>query len=513
MSWLRTLLSIVALGTLAMIAHPSSVLALIEVRSGPGMTYEVVVQVPPGGSYVVVAQEQDWYKIQLPDGRKGWIHRFYAGPEQSPSQSTPVVATPPATPAPTAPLAASTMPATAPPPAVPSSRPVETGTAPLRAHRIALVIGNAAYAESPLQNAGKDAMDIAAMLRRLGFEVTLLRDVSLQEMEEAVHAFNLRLRQGGMGLFYFAGHGVQMNGENYLIPLKARIDRQRELHNQALPMGRIIRAMEEATNELNILILDACRDLPFSRSWRSGLALPPAARGMLIAYATAPGGVAADGARGENGVYTKHLLQAMMIPGLSIEQLFKHVRNGVVAETRGKQIPWESSSLQGDFAFVPAQAVSVPSAPLPGPVTPSGAAEFPPSPALSAPPQQPTERVGPSSVASANPSHQEAGHNNLMDRPSPPPTSEGYTLIRRVYCEDRASGVIRGRKDLIFTSYLSCEEAKNALLVWEQQKGNCNFLENARESTQKANEWIDTPKCKMSSYEVSPIVKATKSDN
>ena len=501
MSWWRTLLGIVALVTLAMVAYPPSVLAVIEVRSGPGMTYEVTTQVPSGGSYVVVAQERDWYKIQLPDGRKGWIHRFYATQEQLPSQSAPVVATSPATPSPTAPLAASTMPATAPPPAVAPSRPVETGTTPLMARRTALVIGNAAYTESPLQNAVKDATDIAAMLHRLGFEVTLLRDVPLQEMEQAVHAFNLRLRQGGMGLFYFAGHGIQMGGENYLIPLKARIDRQREVRDQALPMGRIMRAMEDATNELNILILDACRDLPFSRSWRSGLAPPPTARGMLIAYATAPGEVAADGARGENGVYTKHLLQAMMIPGLSIEQLFKQVRHGVVLETRGKQIPWESSSLQGDFAFVPA------------PVTPSGAVGFPPSPSPSAPPQQPTAHVVLSSVASANTPHQEAGPNNPLDHPSPPPSAEGYTLIRRVYCEDRESGVIRGRKDLIFTSYLSCEEAKKTLLVWEQQKGNCNFIDNARESKQKANEWIETPNCKMSSYEVPPVVKAKKSDN
>src|SRR5262245_16721598 len=221
MSWWRPLLGIVALVTLAMVAYPPAVLAVIEVRSGPGMTYEVLAQVPSGGSYVVVAQERDWYKIQLPDGRQGWIHRFYATQEQPPSQSAPVVASAPATPSPTASLAASPMPATAPPPAVAPSRPVETGTTPLMARRTALVIGNAAYTENPLHNAVKDATDIAAMLHRLGFEVTLLRDVPLQEMDQAVHAFNLRLRQGGMGLFYFAGHGVQMDGENYLIPLKA----------------------------------------------------------------------------------------------------------------------------------------------------------------------------------------------------------------------------------------------------------------------------------------------------
>ena len=148
-------------------------------------------------------------------------------------------------------------------------------------------------------------------------------------------AFNLRLREGGMGLFYFAGHGVQADGENYLIPINARIAHQRDI---ALPMGRVIGAMEDANNGLNILILDACRNMPFSRSWRSsqGLAAPPTARGMLIAYATSPGGMAADGA-GENGVYTKYLLQTMALPGLSIEQVFKQVRYGVVAETEGSR--------------------------------------------------------------------------------------------------------------------------------------------------------------------------------
>src|SRR5919198_307199 len=152
MSWLRTLLGIVALVTLAMVAHPPSVLADIDVRSGPGMTYEVMAKIPPGGSYAVVAQAQDWYKIQLPDGREGWIHRLYIGQgqlssvqEQPSSQRAPVVptlpatpspmvATPPATPSPTTPPAAKAQ-----PPAFTPSRPVETGTAPPMARRTALV--------------------------------------------------------------------------------------------------------------------------------------------------------------------------------------------------------------------------------------------------------------------------------------------------------------------------------------------------------------------------------------
>jgi Caspase domain len=441
------------------------------------------------------------------------------------------------------------------------------------ARRTALVIGNGAYAVGPLQNAVKDATDITAMLRRLSFEVTLLQNAPLQEMEEAVNAFNLRLREGGMGLFYYAGHGVQADGENYLIPVKARIDRQQDVRYQALPMGRVIGAMEDANNGLNILILDACRNMPFSRSWRSsqgGLAPPPTARGMLIAYATSPGGMAADGA-GENGVYTKYLLKTMALPGLSIEQVFKQVRYGVVAETEGKQTPWESSSLLGDFAFMPPQAdlvpagvppypssasdpetvlwsmsersshpedvlaflqaypesrfapaarlrlqqlqqqstsaANVPSASLPGAATPSGAAGIPPSPSTSAPPQQSIERAVPSNVPSGNTPREEVGRNNPMDRPSPPPSAEGYTLIRRIYCENTENGAIQGRTDLKFTSPISCEEAKNSLLAWERQRDYCRFPKDdsnfvdptARESQRKAKEWIGTPSCQIPS--------------
>jgi hypothetical protein len=377
-----------------------------------------------------------------------------------------------------------------------------------------------------------------------------------------------------MGLFYFAGHGVQADGENYLIPLKARIDRQQDVRYQALPMGRVLGAMEDANNGLNILILDACRNMPFSRSFRStqgGLAPPPTSpHGMLIAYATSPGGMAADGA-GENGVYTKYLLQAMTVPGLSIEQVFKQVRYGVVAETGGKQTPWESSSLLGDFAFMPAQAEvvpagvppypssasdpetvlwsmserslhqedvlaflqaypesrfapaarlrlqqlqqqsatasHVPSASLLEPATPPRAEVLPPSPSTSAPSQQPIERTVPPNVSSGNTPSEEAGRINPMESPSPAPSAEGYTLIRRIYCEDTETGAIQGRTELKFTSPLSCEEAKNSLLVWERQRDHCRFPKNdtnfvdptARESQRKAKEWIGTPSCQMSS--------------
>ena len=221
------------------------------------------------------------------------------------------------------------------------------------------MIGNAAYEMGVLRNPVHDASDMATALRRLGFEVTLLRDAARRPMVEAIDLFSRQLRQGGVGLFYFAGHGVQVSGENYLIPVDARIGREQDVPYEAVPVGRILGGLEDADNQLNILILDACRDNPFARQWRSsqrGLAMIQAVRGSLIAYATAPGAVASDGEE-RNGLYTSYLLQHLTTSGLSVEQFFKKVREGVVKATKGRQTPWESSSLIGDFFFAP-QAVS-----------------------------------------------------------------------------------------------------------------------------------------------------------
>jgi mannose/fructose/N-acetylgalactosamine-specific phosphotransferase system component IIB len=220
--------------------------------------------------------------------------------------------------------------------------------------RTALVFGNAAYTMAPLRNPGNDAVDMAAKLENLGFKVMLHLDATRRQMEDAVEAFSRELRQGGVGLMYYAGHGVQVDGQNYLIPLDARLEQAVDVKYQTIPAGWIIERMENAGNELNIVVLDACRDNPFSRSWRSiyrGLAGIQAARGTLIAYATEPGGVAQDGSD-RNGIYTKYLLEYIAEPGWTVERVFKQVRIAVVNETRGKQIPWESSSLLGDFYFV-----------------------------------------------------------------------------------------------------------------------------------------------------------------
>lgn len=220
--------------------------------------------------------------------------------------------------------------------------------------RIALVVGNAAYKTSPLRNPVNDARALSLALSQLGFEVQLEENVSQQGFMTALRNFGNRLRETqGVGLFYYAGHGMQIKGGNYLIPVDAAIEAEDEVRYFSIDAGQVLDKMEQAGNRLNIVILDACRDNPFARSFRSkqsGLAQMDAPSGMLIAFATSPGSVAFDG-DGNNGVYTKHLLRNLTLPGLPIELVLKRVREGVSSETAQKQIPWESSSLLGDFIF------------------------------------------------------------------------------------------------------------------------------------------------------------------
>jgi len=228
--------------------------------------------------------------------------------------------------------------------------------------RVALVIGNAAYPTAPLKNPVNDARDMAAELRGLGFEVILRENASLRQMEDAVDLFWQSLRKGGTGLFFFAGHGLQVKGVNYLVPVDARISVEQDVKSLCLDANRVLGRMDNAGNALNLVILDACRNNPFARSWRSadqGLAKMDAPTGTLIAYATAPDSVAADGA-GRNGVYTQHLLRQMKRPGLKVEDLLKQVRIGVLNDTAKKQTPWESSSLTGDFYFRPGAGAEAP---------------------------------------------------------------------------------------------------------------------------------------------------------
>lgn len=231
----------------------------------------------------------------------------------------------------------------------------QLGSDPATERRIALVIGNAAYATAPLRNPVNDARAMTAKLEELGFRVTLLEDAKKREMERAIGAFGQELSRGGVGLFYFAGHGIEVNYRNFLIPVDARIDTEASVLVEGLELNTVLEQLAAAGNRMNIVILDACRNNPFERRFRGssgGLAQVDAPTGTLIAYATAPKMVAADG-DGPNGLYTEALLQAMNVPGLSIEDVFKRVRAQVVAATDNRQRPWESSSLIGDFYINP----------------------------------------------------------------------------------------------------------------------------------------------------------------
>ena len=241
--------------------------------------------------------------------------------------------------------------------------------------RHALVIGNANYSSSPLRNPLNDARDMAAALKGLGFQVQSLLDADAGQMEQAIIDFSNRLNEGGVGLFYYAGHGVQARGRNYLIPLQANISSEIQLKHKTIDVGMVLDAMEYANNGVNIVILDACRDNPYGDSFRTnarGLARMESPTGSLIAYATAPGDVAADG-DGRNGLFTKHLLQAMQQPGRLVELTFKDVVKGVSRESGGRQTPFITASIADDFYFKPASAPPPPE-PQPAPTIQSTSA-------------------------------------------------------------------------------------------------------------------------------------------
>ena len=219
--------------------------------------------------------------------------------------------------------------------------------------RIALVIGNGTYPTAPLKNPVNDARAMAKTLKELGFEVALRENTSQRDLAAAVRQFGSSITPGSSAVFYFAGHGMQVKGRNYLVPVDADIQLEDEVPYSTIDVSLVLDKMEVGKSAVNIVILDACRNNPFARRFRSsgtGLAQMDAPIGTLIAFATAPGSVAQDGA-GVNGIYTKHLLESIALPGLPVEQMFKRVRVGVSKETHEAQIPWESSSMKGDFVF------------------------------------------------------------------------------------------------------------------------------------------------------------------
>jgi hypothetical protein len=226
--------------------------------------------------------------------------------------------------------------------------------------RIALVIGNSTYGgEAFLTNPVNDAEDLAKILRQLGFEVIHKQNLNLEQMEATINQFGTQLRSlQEVGLFYFSGHGIQHNGENYLIPIGAKdsLNSATQLRYRAVAAGYVLETMKTAGNQTNIIILDACRNSPFKKSWYKGemiapgLTSMPTAPGALIAYAASPGGVALNG-NGRNSPYVKHLMEGIQKPNLSINQVLRQVRQAVRRETGGVQSPGYYDELNEAFYF------------------------------------------------------------------------------------------------------------------------------------------------------------------
>jgi uncharacterized protein (TIGR02145 family) len=219
--------------------------------------------------------------------------------------------------------------------------------------RVALVIGNNEYEHkrlSNLQNPVNDARSMKSKLQELGFKVIYGENLRVRDMDRKLDAFTGDLKHGGVGLFFFAGHGVEHNGINYLMGKDSIVDDKNDVKYESLPLNKALDAMQDAGNRFNIVLLDACRNDPFSRSSGGGLA-KSTAKGTFIAYATSPGDVASDG-KGANGIFTEEILKNIDAPGIPIEQVFKNIKRGVIAKTSDQQRPWVYNDFVGDFFFV-----------------------------------------------------------------------------------------------------------------------------------------------------------------
>jgi len=231
----------------------------------------------------------------------------------------------------------------------------------LRAPKEALVIGNSRYAGSPLDNPANDARAIGEALKRSQFDVTVKLDAKRDEMMQAVRTYTEALaRRQAVGVFFYAGHGLQLAWRNYMMPVDAQLHEANEIPTQCVELGDLLTGITKARNPLNLIILDACRDNPFGSLAgvdQKGLSQMDAPLSTLLAYATAPGNVASDGS-GNNGLYTENLLKEIRVPAAKVEDVFKRVRLQVRRRTNGQQIPWESTSLEEDFYFVPPRALA-----------------------------------------------------------------------------------------------------------------------------------------------------------
>jgi len=223
-------------------------------------------------------------------------------------------------------------------------------------NRKALIIGNTNYSNSPLQTPVNDSKDMAALLSNKNFEISLKNDLDMEAMDKVIADFIDTIKEGkNIVIFYFAGHGVQIDGNNYLLPVQQFFTDEISVKHRAYPLNELLERLEKNKNNTNIIILDACRDNPFKtqRSCRgNGLAETFASKGTFIAFATSPGRTASDSSKnGRNGLYTSHLIHALKLPNLSLDERFKIIRENVYKESKEQQLPWVSNSIIGDFHF------------------------------------------------------------------------------------------------------------------------------------------------------------------
>lgn len=229
--------------------------------------------------------------------------------------------------------------------------------------RTALIIGNSNYKAGFLKNPVNDAKLMSSTLKSLGFDVIIKLDIPDQnEMKKIIRKFGAIIKsKGGVALFYYAGHGIQIQSVNYLVPIKANINKEEDVEYECVQVDMIFSELQYAESKTNIVILDACRNNPFARSFRSstdrGLAvISKSPSGTIIAFATAPGNIAIDG-YGNNGLYTEELVKCMTIPNVDILKMFMQVRNNVAKRSNNQQVPWENSSLFNEFYFVKKEGV------------------------------------------------------------------------------------------------------------------------------------------------------------
>ena len=282
--------------------------------------------------------------------------------------------------------------------------PVEPAPTALQGpeQRVALVIGNAHYKNAPeLANPDNDAQSMAQFLNKAGFEVTSAIDLTQNDMIRVVQDFSSKVAARGpnsVAMIYYAGHGVQLAGENYLVPVDANVSTPNDLTSNSLRLVDLMATLESIPSRLRIVLLDACRNNPFPgvNDAGRGLAIVDAPNGSIVGYSTAPGMEAQDG-DGNHSPYTTAFLDTARVPNLPIEQLFKRIRLEVNTTTKGKQTPWESSSLTSDFYFFGDTAVAATRAPDRSPIVQT-ASNLPSRSARQAPGQQrdqrPSDAVG-----------------------------------------------------------------------------------------------------------------------